>query len=139
MSRFDQLSGYFARREDPYAGGDLGNAQRLGAVFWGLLFLLTVGLLVGSPPRDPSKGLAWAITLVMLGIGAWIIWLHRTERVSGWDWLLAAAYVIAAGIGVQQCCCGGVEEPYKNLLLLPARRRSHRAGSPPSCSSSSSS
>jgi hypothetical protein len=29
--------GYFARREDPYAGGDLANAQRIGAVIWGLL------------------------------------------------------------------------------------------------------
>ena len=119
MARFDQVSGYFARTEDPYAGGDLGNAQRLGAVLWGLLFLLTVGLLVGSPPNEPSKAAGWVITIVMLAIGAWVIYMNRVEKVPSWNWMLASAYLIAAGLGVQQWVCGGVEEPYKNLLLLP--------------------
>src|SRR5262245_9462316 len=92
MSSISQLSGYFARREDPYAGGDLRNAQRLGSVFWGLLLLLTVGLLPSSPPSQPSKVAGWAITAALLLLGIWIIWLHRVERIPGWGRLLAIAY-----------------------------------------------
>ena len=113
------MSGYFARRDDPYAGGDLRNAQRLGAVLWGLLLLLTVGLLLGSRPSEPSVAAGWAIAIVLLAAAAAVIRMYRLERIPSWTWLFATAYLIVFGIGVLQLITGGVEEPYKNLLLLP--------------------
>jgi diguanylate cyclase (GGDEF)-like protein len=119
VSRFGQLSGFFAPRDDPYAGGDLANAQRLCAVLFGLIFVLTVALLPGSPPEEPSPAAGWVITVVMLATGGWLIYMTRAQRIPSWYWLLAAGYLIVAGLGVEQLITGGVEEPYSSLLLLP--------------------
>jgi diguanylate cyclase (GGDEF)-like protein len=119
MTRTGPFRGYFARREAPYAGGDLDNAQRISAVLWGLLVLLTIGLLPASPPSHPSKGVAWAITGVLVVLGALLVVQDHRRRISSWGLLLATGYAIVAGIGVMQWVAGGLGEPYERLLLLP--------------------
>src|SRR5690348_13106781 len=104
MRRF---RGFFARRDDPYAGGDLDNAQRISAVLWGVLVVLTVGLLPASPPVDPTKGSAWAITVILIALGAILVAANRRRQIKTWGTLLATGYGIVAGIAVMQWVSGG--------------------------------
>jgi diguanylate cyclase (GGDEF)-like protein len=113
------LRGYFARRENPYAGGDLDNAQRISAVLWGLLVLLTVGLLPASPPVDPSKVAGWIIASVLVVLGVLLVDQNRRRRITSWGRLLATGYAIVAGVAIMQWVSGGVGQPYERLLLLP--------------------
>src|SRR5262245_44350020 len=114
-----QLTGYFARRDDPYAGGDLENAQRLSALLWGIGVLLTLFLLATNPPEDPSKAAGWAITFPIFLIGLLLFYLNRERRITSWNLLLTTGYAVAICIGVMQWVTGGVGEPYEALLLLP--------------------
>jgi diguanylate cyclase (GGDEF)-like protein len=111
--------GFFARRPDPYAGGDLDNAQRISAVLWAMLVLLTLALLPASPPTQPSKGTGWAITGILLLLGALLVYENHRRRISSWSLLLATGYGIVAGIAVMQWLAGGLGQPYDRLLLLP--------------------
>jgi diguanylate cyclase (GGDEF)-like protein len=117
--RLSALRGYFARRDDPYAGGDLENAQRIGAVLWAVLVVLAAGLLAISPPMEPSEGTGWAITVALLALGVLLLVQNIRQAISSWGLLLATAYGIAAGIAVMQWVAGGVGHPYGRLLLLP--------------------
>jgi diguanylate cyclase (GGDEF)-like protein len=119
MTWTSPLRGYLARRADPYAGGDLDNAQRISAVLWGLLVLLTVGLLPASPPSEPSKGIAWAITVVLVALGAVLVVQNHRRRISTWGRLLVNGYAIVVGVALMQWIAGGLGEPYERLLLLP--------------------
>jgi diguanylate cyclase (GGDEF)-like protein len=119
MSWTRQLRGYFAPGEDPYAGGDLDNAQRISAVLWGLLVLLTVGLLPAAPPSDPSKAAGWAIAIVLIVLGVLLVVQTHRRRIASWGKLLASGYAIVAGIAVMEWVAGGLGEPYERLLLLP--------------------
>jgi diguanylate cyclase (GGDEF)-like protein len=111
--------GYFARRQNPYAGGDLDNAQRISAVLWGLLVVLSIGLLPESPPTEPTVGIGWAIVAALVVLGALLVLQNHRRRISSWGRLLATGYGIVAGIAVMQWVCGGLGEPYERLLLLP--------------------
>jgi diguanylate cyclase (GGDEF)-like protein len=119
MTKTGPFRSYFARREDPYAGGDLDNAQRISAVLWGLLVLLTIGLLPASPPSEPSQGLAWAVAAFLILLGSSLVWTTHRRRISSWDLLLASGYGIVAGLAVIQGLAGGVGQPYDRLFLLP--------------------
>jgi diguanylate cyclase (GGDEF)-like protein len=119
MTSTGPFRGYFARREDPYAGGDLDNAQRISAVLWGLLVLLTIGLLPASPPQDPSKEVGWIIAGVLVVLGVFLVVENHRRRISSWGLLLATGYAIVAGLAVMQWVTGGQGEPYERLLLLP--------------------
>ena len=63
MGLQSSLRGYFARREDPYAGGDLANARRLGTIIWALLVFLVALLLPLSPPDDAIGDAGWAVAV----------------------------------------------------------------------------
>jgi diguanylate cyclase (GGDEF)-like protein len=119
VTRASSIRRYFARREDPYAGGDLENAQRICVVLWGLLVLLTIALLPASPPVDPSKATGWAIAAVLIVLGAVLVNQNRRRRITSWSRLLATGYAIVAGLAVMQWVAGGLDEPYERLLLLP--------------------
>jgi hypothetical protein len=97
---FSQLTGYFARRDDPYAGGDLANAQRLSAVLWGLLVLLAAALLPIHPPQEPSEAAGWAIAGALLALGVFLVVQNRRQRISSWGRLLATGYAVVLGVGV---------------------------------------
>jgi diguanylate cyclase (GGDEF)-like protein len=113
------LRGFFARTPDPYAGGDLDNAQRISAVLWGILVLLTLGLLPASPPTHPNKQAGWVITAILILLGGLLVYENRRRRISSWPLLLGTGYAIVAGIGVMQWVAGGLGAPYERLLLLP--------------------
>jgi diguanylate cyclase (GGDEF)-like protein len=117
--RTSSIRRYFARQEDPYAGGDLDNAQRICVVLWGLLVLLTVCLLPASPPVEPTKAAGWAIALILVVLGAILVEHNRRRQISSWGRLLATGYAIVAGLAVIQWVAGGLDEPYERLLLLP--------------------
>jgi len=119
LTRTGLFRGYFARRDDPYAGGDLDNAQRISAVLWGLLVLLAICLLPASPPTEPSKEVAWIITAVLAVTGILLVVKNHRRRISSCGWLLAAGYGIVAGLAVMQWVAGGIGEPYDRLFLLP--------------------
>jgi diguanylate cyclase (GGDEF)-like protein len=119
VSRISSIRRYFARQANPYAGGDLENAQRIGVVLWGLLVLLALVLLLAEPPRHPSNGVGWAIATALIALGAVLVVLNRRRRISGWGRLLASAYGAVAALGVMQWAAGGLNEPYESLLLLP--------------------
>jgi diguanylate cyclase (GGDEF)-like protein len=114
-----RLRGFFARREDPYAGGDLENAQRISAVLWGVLVVLTVGLLPASPPVDPTKGSGWAIAAILIALGGLLVVANRRREIRTWARLLGTGYAIVVGIALMQWVCGGVGAPYESLFLLP--------------------
>ena len=111
-----QLRNYFAARPDPFAGGDLGNAQRLGGLFWMLLVLLTVALWALSPPTEAIGEAGWVPAVAMvLGLGGVAVAMRR-GLLAGWNRLLAVAYVTVIGIGVMEWLAGGVRAPYDILL-----------------------
>jgi diguanylate cyclase (GGDEF)-like protein len=113
------LRTYFARREDPYAGGDLENAQRIGSVIWGLLVVLAVVLVPLNPPTEQLGPGGWIVGVVLVTSGTAITYLLRRGRIGSWDALLAAAYGTAVAIGVVQWLSGGQTAPFRGLLLLP--------------------
>jgi diguanylate cyclase (GGDEF)-like protein len=119
MTRMRRLTGFFARREDPYAGGDLDNAQRISAVLWGVLVVLSVGLLPAAPPVEPTKASGWAITCILIALGVVLVVQNRRRRIGSWSLLLGTGYAIVIGIALMQWVTGGIGEPYERLLLLP--------------------
>jgi diguanylate cyclase (GGDEF)-like protein len=119
MNETGPLRGYFARRDDPYAGGDLDNAQRISSVLWGLLVLLAIGLLTESPPTEPSTGVGWAIVVLLAALGVFLVEMTRRRRVRTWGRLLATGYGIVAGVALMQWVAGGIGQPYERLYLLP--------------------
>jgi diguanylate cyclase (GGDEF)-like protein len=113
------LRGYFARREDPYAGGDLANAKRIGTVIWGLLTALAAALLALNPPTHGLGDAGWILAVALIAGSAWMTRQLRKGGVGSWGTLLLAAYLTVAGLGVLQWLCGGQAAPYRSLLLLP--------------------
>ncbi len=119
MTSTSPLHGYLAPRADPYAGGDLANAQRIGAVIWGLLVVLTIVLAPLNPPTDGVGAAGWVLVAAMVAAGiAATLWMRAT-RFTSWNELLVLSYLTVAAIGVLQLLSGGLTAPYRGLLLLP--------------------
>ena len=116
---FQAIRGFFAVQPDPHAGGDLGNAQRLGAVLWGLALTLVILLLPVSPPDEAIGDAGWAVAGVLLFANLALVATLRRERLPGWGSLLAVSYSAVVGISGLQWLAGGVDAPYERLLLLP--------------------
>ncbi len=115
----NRLKALFATPEDPYAGGDLDNARRIGSIFWGMLVVLTIALFPLSPPTEAVGGIGWAIGGLVALTGAVIVYLTRkTELLASWDVMLALACGSVIGMALLQWLAGGIEPPYKSLLLL---------------------
>jgi diguanylate cyclase (GGDEF)-like protein len=113
------LRGYFARREDPYAGGDLANAKRIGTVIWGLLTALAAALLALNPPNHGLGDAGWIFAVALIAGFGVMTWQLRKGDLGSWGTLLLASYLTVAGLGVLQWLCGGQVAPYRSLLLLP--------------------
>jgi diguanylate cyclase (GGDEF)-like protein len=100
MSRVRAL---FAASEDPYAGGDIATARRMGALVW----LTCAGIvLVLAPLAAPSAAIGTAgWPLIAAGIAAGVLWaarLARSSRRVGWNQLLRASYLATAAIALLQ-------------------------------------
>ncbi len=110
--------GYLARDPEPTAGEDVGNAQRLGTVVWGLLAVLVLILLPLNPPTE--GGIAgWVLAGALIFAGITAVFLFGARRIASSSALLLVSYLTASGLGVMQWLCGGVGAPYRGLLLLP--------------------
>ena len=116
---FQQIREYLAVRPDPYAGGDLANAQRLGAVLWALMLALALVLLSLSPPDEAIGGVGWLAAGLLLAANAALVVSLRRQRLANWLTLLVVAYLALIGVASMQWLTGGVESPYGRLLLLP--------------------
>jgi diguanylate cyclase (GGDEF)-like protein len=115
-----QLRARFALGDDPYAGGDIGNAQRLGAVLWGLVLVLTLFLLPLSPPDEAIGEAGWAVAMAPIAYLALLTGALNARRiVTTWTSMLAAAYGSVVAISVVEWLAGGVGTPYQNLFFMP--------------------
>src|ERR1043166_5491495 len=99
---------YFAPRHDPYAGGDIDNAQRIGSVLFGLQVLLVVALFPLSPPTNPVGEAGWLIAIAVVAGGALATYGMHTRRFASWSALLGASYGAVAALEVMQWLGGGV-------------------------------
>jgi diguanylate cyclase (GGDEF)-like protein len=113
------LRSYFARRDDPYAGGDLDNAQRIGSVLFGLQVVLVGVLLPLSPPTHAVGNAGWVITAAVVAAGVLVTYGMRARRLSSWAGLLACSYGAVAALEVMQWLGGGIGAPYERAILLP--------------------
>ncbi|HEY7121117.1 MAG TPA: GGDEF domain-containing protein [Solirubrobacterales bacterium] len=110
---------YFARLPDPYAGGDLDNAQKIGTVIWVLLTALLVVLVPLNPPTDPLGTEGWIPAALLFTGLAVVVYLMGNRRLGGWGRLLAVSYATVLAIGLMQWLSGGQTAPYRGTLLLP--------------------
>src|SRR4051812_11062666 len=102
-----QLRDLFARSEDPYAGGDLATARRLGALVWLLCTTVVVVLLPVAPPDHAIGPAGWP--LVALIVGAGLLWARRLRRSHadiGWDELLRTSYLAVGQVALLQWLAG---------------------------------
>jgi diguanylate cyclase (GGDEF)-like protein len=117
LKRLAVIRGLFARKDDPYAGADLENAKRLGALLWLIGGGIAVILMPFSPPTDAIGDAGWAIAAVLVTIciaGAREI----RSGVADFDDLLAANYLGLAEIAIIEWLAGGAGAPYDQLYLL---------------------
>jgi diguanylate cyclase (GGDEF)-like protein len=119
-TRLQTVRNFFAVPEDPYAGADMANAQRLGSVLWGLLTVLLAVLWISSPPTEAIGAAGWipAISFVLIG-AALVAAQRRGKLLTTWQSTLAAAYFAVLAIACLQWLAGGVGSPYERLCLLP--------------------
>jgi diguanylate cyclase (GGDEF)-like protein len=110
---------YFARRPDPYAGGDLENAQRLGGVLFALQVALIAVLLPLSPPTHAFGALGWVAAAAVELAGAAVVFRMHLRRFRNWSELLAASYAAVAALGIIEWLAGGVDTPYDRAILIP--------------------
>jgi diguanylate cyclase (GGDEF)-like protein len=113
------LRSYFARMPDPYAGGDLDNAQRIGAVLFGLQVLLILVLFPLSPPTHAIGSAGWLIALGVVGAGVLVTFGMHHRRFGSWSALLASSYGAVAALELLQWVGGGIGAPYERAILLP--------------------
>lgn len=113
------LRSYFARTPDPYAGGDLDNAQRIGSVLFGLQVILILVLLPLSPPTHAIGNAGWLLAIAVVAGGVVATYGMRTRRMGSWSALLASSYGAVAALEVMQWLGGGIGAPYERAILLP--------------------
>lgn len=111
------MRGFFAKAGEPYAGGDISNARRLGAALWVIATVLVCALLPLSPPDAVIGGWGWIVTAACLAAG--LVAARRLVSVAvGWDELLAMSYVGAGQIALLQWLAGGTQTPYGELFIV---------------------
>jgi len=109
-----------SRAGDPYAGADLDNAKRLGALLWLTAMALALALTPVSPPTAELGSAGFAVAagnaLVAL-LGA-----HRLAAGSrvGFDEIYLLSYLALAQIALAEWLAGGKGDPYHQLFLLVA-------------------
>ena len=99
----------------------MANAQRLGALLWGLVTLLIVLLMAAtSPPNEAIGDAGWIVAgaIVLAGAGV-VALLRRGKLITTWPRMLALSYAGVAAIGILQWLAGGVGSPYERVFLLP--------------------
>jgi len=111
------LNEAFARRDDPYAGGDLDLARRLGQVLATASTLIALALLPLAPPTAAIGRAGWLVGggLVLISVGS--VALERFTGTYTWNHILVANYAGVIQIGTAQWLAG-VHAPYRELFVL---------------------
>jgi diguanylate cyclase (GGDEF)-like protein len=118
--RLNSARQYFATQADPYAGADMGNAQRLGALLWALVTVLIVLLWILSPPTEAIGTVGWIPAGVIAAVGALLVAaLRRGRLITTYGWMLAISYGAVVAIAILQWLAGGEGSPYERVFLLP--------------------
>lgn len=117
--RLDALRAMFAKRDDPYAGADLANARRLGALLLVMDAVLCLALFAVDPLDDELGGAGWAVGI--LGVLLLLLGASRliASRRVGFNELLAFSYLLVAQLALFEWLAGGHSSTYPNLYLLP--------------------
>ena len=115
--RLAAVRGAFARSDDPYAGGDMATASRLGAALWVIAGVLTWLLLPLSQPVEAIGQVGWAVAAACTVVGLVGAKTIASGRVS-WDGLLVSSYLGLAQVALLQWLAGGSGTPYGELYLL---------------------
>src|SRR4051794_24315127 len=113
--------GHLDTGSDPYAGGDLPNARRLGAVIWVISSAFTALLLAFSPPDAVIGAAGWPVVGVALIAG--LLSARRllaTDSRTGWDELLLMGYLAIAQLALLHWLTGGGPSAFPELSLLVA-------------------
>lgn len=113
------IRGLLAKRDDPYAGADLDNAKRLGALLLVMDGALSLALFPIAPPNEAIGTAGWIIGLggvALLFLGA--SRLAASQSVS-FNELLVVSYLLIVQVAVFEWLAGGHSSPYGNLYLLP--------------------
>jgi diguanylate cyclase (GGDEF)-like protein len=117
LKRLTLIRGLFVRKEDPYAGADLANAKRLGALLWLIGGGIAVTLMPFSPPTEAVGTAGWLVAAVLVAICVGAAIRVRSDT-TGFDELLAASYIGIAEIATIEWLAGGAGAPYDQLYLL---------------------
>jgi len=108
----------FARRDDPYAGGDILLARRLDGIIAAAGAAVALLLVPFAPPTAAIGNAGWAVAgLVCLVTGASTVYDRLKSGGRTWDTLLAWNYFGLAQIAAVQWLAGS-HAPYRDLFIL---------------------
>src|SRR3954447_10018264 len=107
----------FARSDDPYAGGDLELARRLGQILATATTLIGMVLLPFAPPTAAIGDKGWLVVGGLVLINAATVALERSVGIYTWNNILILNYLGVMQVGVAQWLAG-VHAPYRELFLL---------------------
>jgi diguanylate cyclase (GGDEF)-like protein len=110
---------FFSTPADPYAGGDLERASRLGAVLWLLATVAAWALLPLSQPDAAIGAAGWYVAIAITVGGLAAAARLASGRVS-WRWLLLTSYFGVTQIALLDWLAGASQTPYKQLYLIIA-------------------
>jgi diguanylate cyclase (GGDEF)-like protein len=112
-----KLTRAFAPGDDPYAGGNLELAQRLGRMLAAASTLIALVLMPFAPPTAALGHSGWIVCsgLVLISVASVIIERHTGEYT--WNKILLLNYLGIAQIGLAQWLAGP-HAPYRELFLL---------------------
>jgi diguanylate cyclase (GGDEF)-like protein len=117
LERLGAIRRLFAPVDDPYAGADLANAKRLGAVLWLIGGAIAVILMPFSPPTAAVGAAGWVIAGVI--VATCIAGARRiSSSATNFSDLLAAAYIGLADVAILEWLAGGAGAPYDQLYLI---------------------
>ena len=112
-----KLTRAFAPSDDPYAGGDLDLAHRLGRILATASTVIALVMMPFAPPTAAIGHAGWIFcgALVLISVASVVI-----ERYTGeytWNKILLINYLGVAQIGLAQWLAGA-HAPYRELFLL---------------------
>ena len=117
--RKDRIQAFFARSDDPYAGGEIETARRLSSALWRVGLVLTWLLLPLSPPTATVGSWGWLVVALM-AVGGFFGARWIVEHGVTWDFLLVSCYGGVAQLALLEWLAGGYSSPYGELYLLIA-------------------
>ncbi len=119
MSIHARARAAFRTDGDPYAGGDLPTARRLGALLWLVASGIGTFLLPLSPPDEAIGSWGWLVAAVVI-VGGLACARRLSRSELGWDAMLATSYIGVAQVALLQWLAGGYGAPYAELYLIVA-------------------